>query len=104
MTKIRVGSGISVKAGRPSNIKVSEEGVFKGSQPEINFTGNANVTNEPNNNRVNVDIPASGGGGDAFITNTAVALTDGAAITLTATKHTLTTAQAAVTITDSYAG
>ena len=38
------------------------------------------------------------------ITNTAVALTDGAAITVTAAKHTLTTDEATVTITDSYAG
>ncbi len=39
-----------------------------------------------------------------LIENTAVALTDGAAITLTATKHTLTTDEAAITITDSYLG
>lgn len=72
MTKIRVGSGIQVKTGRPSNIKVSEDGNFKGSQPEINFTGNANVTNDPTNNRVNVDIPASGGGGGAGSDTTAI--------------------------------
>lgn len=38
------------------------------------------------------------------ITNTAVPLTDGAAITLTATKHTLTTDEATITFTDSFAG
>jgi hypothetical protein len=64
MTKVRVGSGIQVKAGRPSNVKVSEDGNFKGSQPEINFTGNANVSNDPTNNRVNVDIASGGGSGD----------------------------------------
>lgn len=38
------------------------------------------------------------------LVNTALALTDGAAITLTAIKHTLTTDEATVTFTDSYAG
>lgn len=37
-------------------------------------------------------------------TNSATSLTDGAAITLTATKHTLTSTQAAITFTITYAG
>lgn len=54
MTKVRVGAGVRTSSGRPSNIKVSEDGVFKGSQPEINFASGFNVTNDTTNNRVNV--------------------------------------------------
>lgn len=77
MTKVRVGSGVGVKGGRPSNIKVSEDGAFKGSQPEINFTGaGVNVSNDATNNKVNVDIPGSSGGGTGDVTGPASS-TDG---------------------------
>ncbi|HRH55017.1 MAG TPA: hypothetical protein PLN38_16925 [Chitinophagales bacterium] len=57
MTKVNAGRNTSAIGKRPSSIKVSEEGLFKASQPEINFTGNANVSNDISNNRVNIDIP-----------------------------------------------
>lgn len=63
MTKVRVGSGVNVRGGRPSTIKVSEDGSFKGSQPEIDFTGNASVTNDPTNNKIIVEITGGGSGG-----------------------------------------
>lgn len=65
MTKVSVGNGVSVKGRRPSSIKVSKDGNLKGSQPEINFTGNVSVSNDPTNNKVDVEVlGGSGGSGD----------------------------------------
>lgn len=56
MTKVSVGNGLTVKGRRPSSIRVSEDGAFKGSQPEINFTGDVSVTNDPANSKVTVNV------------------------------------------------
>lgn len=73
----RVGGGVTVKGRTPSSIKVSEDGAFKGTQPEINFTGDVTVTNDPANNRVNVDIDGGAGGGTwGSITGTLSSQTD----------------------------
>lgn len=101
MTKVRVGSGVSVRGGRPSNIKVSEDGDFRASTPEINFTGSGvDVSNDSTNNRVNVNISDVG---QALINDPTV-IVDGSSISLTTAEHTLTTSQATITVTDSYTG
>lgn len=56
MTKVSVGRGSQVTGRRPSSIKISEEGAFKASQPEINFTGDVTVTNDATNNKVDVSV------------------------------------------------
>lgn len=124
----RVNAGRSVVTGRrPSNIKVAEDGQFKGTQPEINFSGPVTVTNDEANNRVNIAVSstdlssyltsataastyetianvASGLALKQALVNAAVALVDAATIDLTAIKHTLATSSATRTFTISYTG
>lgn len=78
MTKVNAGRNTSAIGKRPSSIKVSEDGNFKGTQPEINFTGDVTVTNDIPNNKLNVNVTggSSGGGTWGSITGTLSDQTD----------------------------
>lgn len=62
MTKVRVGSGVNVRGGRPSTIKVYEDGVFVASASKINFTGSADIAYDVANDIITVNITGGGTG------------------------------------------